>query len=110
MDLIFRKKNFEEMFQLFYENKENDLKIEINKKDIYMICLACLIIATKYNENDPHVPNIISFITLLSYYSYNKYKYELNDLSKAEVIVLRLLEYKLNYFSIYHYFSLIIYV
>ena len=105
MDLIFINPNFEETFKSYFENNENDLKIEINKKDLYMICLACLIIATKYNENDPHVPNIISFINLLSYYSRDMYKYQLDDIRKAEVFVLKAIEYKLNYFSIYHYFS-----
>ena len=105
MDLIFNNNNFDKIFKLFYEDKEDDLTIEINKYDILMISLSCLIIATKYNENDPNVPNIISFINLCSYYSYNKFNYKVSDITRAEVIVLKFLEYKLNYFTIYHYFS-----
>lgn len=105
MDLIFNNSNFDKLFKLFYEDKEDDLKIEINKSDIIMISLSCLIVATKYNENDPNVPNIISFINLCSYYSFNKFNYKVNDITKAEVIVLKFLEYKLNYFTLYHYFS-----
>ena len=105
MDLTFINPNFEEILKTYFKKNDNDLKIQINKKDLYMICLACLIIATKYNENDPHVPNIISFTNLLSYYTSDMYKYQIDDIRKAEVFVLKIIEYKLNYFSIYHYFS-----
>jgi hypothetical protein len=105
MDLIFSSKNNEVIFKLFYEERDDDLEAEISSKDLLMISLTCLIIATKYNENDPHVPNIISFIKLCSQYSYNEYNYEVNDISKVEVILIQFLKYKLNYFTIYHYFS-----
>ena len=75
MDLILTSKNYVIIFKLFYEDKEDDLKLEIGPNDLVMFSLACLIIATKYNENDPHVPNIISFINLCSYYTYNTYNY-----------------------------------
>ena len=105
MDIIFSNDNFEKVFRLFYGDQEEVLNIEININNLLMMSLACLIIATKYNENDPHVPNIISFINLCSYYSYNKYNYEVRDLSKAEVIIIKVLNYKLNYFTLYHFFN-----
>lgn len=107
MDLILTNKNYERIFKLFYEDKEDDLKSEISINDLVMFSLACLIIATKYNENDPHVPNIISFINLCSYYTYNKYNFQVEQLYRAEVIILKFIEYKLNYFTIYHYFTFI---
>ena len=107
MDLILTNKNHERIFKLFYEDKEDDLKSEISINDLVMFSLACLIIATKYNENDPHVPNIISFINLCSYYTYNKYNFQVEQLYRAEVIILKFIEYKLNYFTIYHYFTFI---
>ena len=78
MDLIFSSKNNEKIFKLFYEERDDDLEADISTKDLFMISLTCLIIATKYNENDPHVPNIISFIKLCSQYSYNKYNYDIH--------------------------------
>ena len=105
MDIIFSNDNFEKVFRLFYGDQEEVLNIEININNLLMMSLGCLIIATKYNENDPHVPNIISFINLCSYYSYNKYNYEVRDLSKAEVIIIKVLNYKLNYFTLYHFFN-----
>lgn len=107
MDLILTSKNYEKIFKLFYEDKEDDLKSEISINDLVMFSLACLIIATKYNENDPHVPNIISFINLCSYYTYNEYNFQVEQLYRAEVIVIKFIEYKLNYFTIYHYFTFI---
>jgi hypothetical protein len=107
MDFILTNKNYEIIFKLFYEDKEDDLKSEISVNDLVMFSLACLIIATKYNENDPHVPNIISFINLCSYYTYNTYNFQVEQLYRAEVIVLKFIEYKLNYFTIYHYFTFI---
>lgn len=105
MDLIIINNNFKSILKFYYENNENDLKIVLNKNNLVMISLCCLIIATKFNENDPNVPNIISFVNLCSYYSYNKYIFKVEDLIKAEVLVLKNLEYKLNYFTLYHYFS-----
>ena len=105
IDIIFSNDNFEKVFRLFYGDQEEVLNIEININNLLMMSLTCLIIATKYNENDPHVPNIISFINLCSYYSYNKYNYEVRDLSKAEVIIIKVLNYKLNYFTLYHFFN-----
>ena len=105
MDLIFTNKNFEDILKLFYEYKESDLKREVKNDNLVKISLACLIIATKYIENDPHVPNIISFINLCSHYSNNKYNFQVDELFKAEVIVLKFLEYKLNFYTIYHYFT-----
>ena len=107
IDLILTNKDYEKIFKLFYEDKEDDLKSEININDLVMFSLTCLIIATKYNENDPHVPNIISFINLCSYYTYNKYNFQVEQLYRAEVIILKFIEYKLNYFTIYHYFTFI---
>ena len=104
MDLIFSSKNSILIFKLFYEERDDDLKTKISIKDLLMISLTCLIIASKYNENDPHVPNIISFIKLCSQYSYNKYNFQMNEISKLEVVLIQFLKYKLNYYTIYHYF------
>ena len=64
MDLILTNKNHSIIFKLFYEDKEDDLKSEISINYLIMFSLACLIIATKYNENEPHFPNIINLFIL----------------------------------------------
>ena len=71
--------------------------------DYALLSLACLIIASKFKENDPHVSTISSYIRLLFGYSKIKYSFSLYSLYMAEVLVLKLLKYKLNYYTIYHY-------
>ena len=104
MDLILSDKNFENIFKKFFQDNENDINIELKNKDLLLVSLACLILSTKFNENDPNVPNILCFVNLCSYYSNNKYIFRVNELTNAEVIALKFLKYKLNHFTIYHYF------
>lgn len=100
MDSVFTNKNFLEIYNKFYspENQKNP-----SNKEYLMFSLACLIIATKYNENDPHVPNIIGFTNLCSFHSNSLYNFKVEELFETEVFILKLLEYKLNYYTLYHY-------
>ena len=100
MDLVFTNKNFIESYNKFYfsENQDNP-----SNREYLMFSLACLIIASKYNENDPHIPNIISFTNLCSFHSKSLYNFKVEELFVAEIFILKLLEYKLNYYTLYHY-------
>ena len=83
----------------------NDIKI-IKDKDFHLISLSCLILASKFNENDPHVPDLQSFINCYKDVLKKKttfYKFTVKDLRESEMKTLKLLKYKLNYYSIYHY-------
>ena len=79
-----------------------NLQIE-NENDYYLYSLCCLIIASKFNENDPHIPDINSYIKVCS--NMTKYQCILNleDIRKGEVYILNLLQFKLNFYSIYHF-------
>ena len=44
--------------KIFEKNDINNIK----DKDFHLICLSCLILASKFNENDPHVPDLQSFL------------------------------------------------
>ena len=44
-----------------------------------------------------------SYIRLLFEYSKKKYIFNMDSLYMAEVVVVKLLKYKLNYYTIYHY-------
>ena len=104
MDIIFTHKDLEKVFYshfYIYNSYESPNNIQMN--DYALLSLACLIIASKFNENDPHVPTISSYIRLLFGYSKRKYSFSLYSLYMAEVVVLKLLKYKLNYYTIYHY-------
>ena len=104
MDIIFTHKDLEKVFYShFYTFNPYESPNNIQMNNYVLLSLACLIVASKFNENDPHVPTISSYIRLLFGYSKRKYSFSLYSLFMAEVVVLKLLKYKLNYYTIYHY-------
>ena len=104
MDIIFTNKDLEEVFfSHFYVWKAFGSSNDIQMNNYVLLSLACLILASKFNENDPHVPTMSSYIRLLFEYSKKKYIFNLESLYMAEVVVAKILKYKLNYYTIYHY-------
>ena len=104
MDIIFTHKDLESVFfsHFFTWNAYGSFN-DFQMNYYVLLSLACLIVASKFNENDPHVPTISSYIRLLYEYSKKKYIFNLDSLYMAEVVVVKLLKYKLNYYTIYHY-------
>ena len=104
MDLIFTHKDLEKIFyshfSLWYQYP---IYSDLQMSNYILLSLACLVIASKFNENDPYVPSMSSYIRLLYYFSKKKYFFNLENLYMAEVVVLKILKYKLNYYTIYHY-------
>ena len=106
MDLIFENYSLDEIMIESLNNYSVLSDNTIYKINNYvLLSLACLVIAAKYNERDPHVPDLNSFLRIYNRCSKFYFIFSLSDLMKAEVIVLKTLKYKLNYFSLYHYFS-----
>ena len=104
MDLIFTHKDLEKVFYSHFMMWNNYTSFnDIQMNNYALLSLACLIVASKFNENDPHVPTMSSYIRLLYEYSKKKYIFNLDSLYLAEVVVIKLLKYKLNYYTIYHY-------
>ena len=68
-----------------------------------LLSLCCLIISSKFNENDPKVPDIYKYINICTETTKYKYLFSIDDIRNGEVFILRQLQYKLNYFSVYHY-------
>ena len=73
------------------------------KENIYISGLSCLCLSAKFCENDPKVPHLIDFTK-----SYNnvidcKDKISIKALSKNEILICKLLNYKLNHYTIYDY-------
>lgn len=83
---------------LFLKNK----KIECNYKTLG---LACLLLSSKYIENDPKIPNLATFIKAYNMVVGYKYFISVTDLFYAEVLTCKMLEYKLNYYTIYDFDS-----
>ena len=71
------------------------------------LALACLVIASKYCENDPNVPQLPYFIRV--YNSIvdirNRNTIAISDLIYNEVKICKILNYQLNYYTIYDYNS-----
>ena len=105
MDLIFTHKDLEKIFfnhfALWHQYPLQNVDLQMS--NYVLLSLACLIIAAKFNENDSNNPTMSSFLRLLYEFSKKKYIFNLEYLYRAEVVVLKILKYKLNYYTIYHY-------
>ena len=87
------------------------------KNNFELLGLTCLVLAAKHLENDPTVPQLQYFVNTYHYIikqymhnfqTKNFYEYShisFNDLLLSEVIVCKMLNYKLNYFTIYDFNS-----
>ena len=78
-----------------------------NKFNIYTLSLACLCLAAKFYELDSIVPQLYYFIKIYYNIIGNKIKIPITvkDLKYAEVFILKLLNYNLNYSTIYDFNS-----
>ena len=84
------------------------LDIILSKKkkpsnNLFKLGLAALCLSSKYCENDPMVPHLKYFIRLYNNIVGYKNIISTNNLMKAEVSVCKMLNYKLNYFTIYDF-------
>ena len=94
-DNIFNLPEFNEFLKNYYEYQK--------KRILIILSVCCLIIATKFNENDPHFPGAFNFLALCNKFTNNNYLIQINDLTEGEIIILKFLKYKLNYYSVYNY-------
>ena len=69
------------------------------------LALACLVIASKYCENDPNVPELPYFIRIYNSIVENKHAIAISDLIYNEVKICKILKYHLHYYTIYDYNS-----
>ena len=73
--------------------------------NINLIGLSSLCLSAKFCENDPNVPHLQYFIKVLNVLLGYKNYLSMNDIKSAEVYVLKLLNYKLNYYTAYDFNS-----
>lgn len=85
----------DEIFKSYYD--------QANMSDYVLLSLSCLFVASKFNENDPRIPDIYKFNNVLSNLTKYKFIFTVDDVRNGEVAVLKMLQYKLNRFSIYHF-------
>ena len=77
-------------------------KININ---VYKLGLACLCLSAKFCENDPIVPQLQYFVKAYNVLTGYKNFISMTELMYTEVIVCKILKYKLNYFTTYDFIA-----
>ena len=87
------------------------VKLESNEASIFnnfnSLALSCLVIASKFCENDPNVPQLPYFIRVYNSIVENKNRNSIaiSDLIYNEVKICKILNYRLQYYTIYDYNS-----
>ena len=76
-------------------------------KNFPSLALACLVIASKYCENDPNVPQLPYFIRVFNSIADIRIRntISISNLIYNEVKICKILNYQLNYYTIYDYNS-----
>ena len=78
MDLIFENYTFEEIM-----SESNTFDILSDNfyaiKHYVLLSLACLVVSSKFNEKDPHVPDLNSFLRVYNKYSKFYFIFSLNE-------------------------------
>lgn len=77
-----------------------DLVLLNQKFKLELTAVACLILAAKFIENDSHIPDLRKFENFA-----NKYKFQINDLSETEVMIIKVLQYELSCPSSYQFLN-----
>ena len=75
-------------------------KINMN---LYKVGLAALCLSAKHCENDPIVPQLQYFVKIYNNVMRYKNIISMSDLMYGEVLLCKLLNYKLNYYSMYDF-------
>lgn len=80
----------------------NNLKIE-KFSDFLLVGVSCLLVSSKFNENDSNFPEIKKFIAKLANITKFRYRFTNEDIIRGEIFVIKSLDYKLKRFSIYSF-------
>jgi hypothetical protein len=81
-------------------SQKNTINISLN-----VLGLSSLSLSAKYVETDPSVPHLQYFMRVYNSLMGYKNMISVNDLRVGEVIILKILNYKLNYFTVYDFNS-----
>ena len=105
MDIIFLRENLEKFFFEYFPSWAYILPSNDTLLNNYiLLSLSCLIISYKFNENNPRICSLNNLIQLVYHISEGKYIFSIKDLTKGEACVIKILKYKLNFYTIYHFF------
>ena len=85
---------------LFTTNKNQKFDLNYNT-----LALACLLLSAKNCENDPIVPELKYFTKIYNKIIGNRNAISVSDLFYSEVMTIKLLNHKLNFYTIYDFNS-----
>ena len=103
MDIIFLKENLNSEFYSFFPSKIPSKEIKLN--NYILLSLGCLIIAYKFNGSNSMLYPLNNIIKIIYYISGEKFGFSKKDLAIGEACIIKLLKYKLNFYTIYHYLT-----
>lgn len=103
MDIIFLKENLSSEFYYFFPSKIPSKEIKLN--NYILLSLGCLIIAYKFNGNNSMLYPLDNIMKIIYYISGEKFGFSKRDLCVGEACIIKLLKYKLNFYTVYHYLT-----
>lgn len=103
MDIIFLKENLSAEFYYFFPSKIPSKEIKLN--NYILLSLVCLIIAYKFNGNNSMLYPLNNIMKIIYYISGEKFGFSKRDLCVGEACIIKLLKYKLNFYTVYHYLT-----
>ena len=106
MDTIFLKDNLEKMFFEHFPLRGSIIPPnDIQLNNYVLLSLVCLIIAYKFNGNNSMMFPLNKMIKIIYYISGGKFGFSKRDLVIGEACVIKILKYKLNFYTMYHYLA-----
>ena len=93
------------LLDIIFSNEESIELINNKKVNYDKLSLSCLLISSKYCENDPIIPDLTSYIKAFDISNFYIQHITIDELLEYEVLSLQLLKYKLNYYTIYDFIS-----
>ena len=104
MDIIFLKENLEKIFYEHFPTRASfSLSNDIQLNDYILLSLVCLILSYKFNGSSSILYSMNNLIKIIHYISDGNFGFTPRDLIVGEACVIKILKYKLNFYTVYHY-------
>ena len=103
MDIIFLNKNLEKQFFAHFPKKASLSSKDIDLNNYILLSLDCLILSYKFGGNKTLIYPIVNLMKIIHYVTEEKFGFNQNDLIIGEACVIKILKYKLNFYTVYHY-------
>ena len=104
MDIIFLNDNLEKIFYEHFPMRTpfpSSKDIQLN--NYILLSLVCLMISYKFHGNHSIIYSMNNLVKIIHYISDGNFGFTPNDLIVGEACVIKILKYKLNFYTVYHY-------